>query len=151
MRAFYRSLGMAALAAVLGFGTDKALAADTTFFVILNGGNEVSGAGQANAGHQEAYGSATVVFRNNQRLCYAIVVMAMDAPTAAHIHRGRAGVNGGIVVPLNPPNAGNLGHVSGCAAVDAAIGNEIRSNPASFYVNVHSGQFPGGAVRGQLF
>ncbi len=146
-----KSLGIAALAGVLSLGADRALAADTTFFVILNGGNEVSATGQANAGHQTAYGGATVVFRNNQRMCYAIVVWQMDAPTAAHIHRGKAGVNGGIVVPLSPPNGGNPGHVSDCVAVDSAIGSAIRNAPAEFYINVHSKTFPGGAVRGQLF
>jgi hypothetical protein len=64
-----------------------------------------------------------------------------------------SGVNGGIVVNLSPPNApgaGNPGASSGCVAALAGIVTAIRNDPTSFYVNVHNGAFPNGAVRGQL-
>jgi len=152
-----RSFGIATLstlatvAALVSFGADRARADDTTFFAVLSGGNEVSGTGQANAGAPNGYGSGTVVFRNNQRLCYALIVMAIDTPAAAHIHRARAGTNGPIVVNFEAPASGNFGSSSGCVTVDAALAKEIRGDPAGFYINVHSAKFPAGAIRGQLF
>jgi len=128
-----------------------AVALDDTFFVILNGGNEVSNSGQANAGDPNGYGSASVVFVAPNRFCYSIIVNNIGNPTAAHIHRGAAGVNGPIVVTLNAPNIGNPGVSRGCDAVGDRLAEAIRNHPQRFYVNVHTGAFPGGAVRGQLF
>ena len=34
---------------------------------------------------------------------------------------------------------------------DPKIAADILANPAGFYVNLHTADFPGGAVRGQLF
>ena len=42
------------------------------------------------------------------------------------------------------------GNVMGCATADRALVKEILQNPAGFYVNVHTSDFPAGAVRGQL-
>jgi hypothetical protein len=151
MSVLRKSLGIALLAALGCVTGTQAFAADTTYFAVLSGGNEVSPAGAANAGDPDGYGSASVVFRNNQRMCYSILVIGIDRPTAAHIHRGPAGVNGGIVVPLSPPVGGGMGHVSDCIAIDPAIGKNIRADSAGFYVNVHTGKFPNGALRGQLF
>lgn len=37
-----------------------------------------------------------------------------------------------------------------CDTVDDALVDEIRGNPGGFYVNVHTADFPDGAIRGQL-
>jgi CHRD domain len=71
----------------------------------------------------------------------------LDTPTAAHIHQGAVGANGPVVVPLFPPLP--LPNSSGCTT-DATYAPLIAANPAGFYVNVHNGHFPLGAIRGQL-
>jgi len=129
-------------------------------FAVLNGGNECDGAGVCRKGDLDAIGSATILFpapltSPNSRICWAITAdnLAQIPTTAAHIHRGTAGLNGGIVVTLTPPNApaaGNPGTSSGCTTASTAIINQIRMDPTSFYVNVHNGNFPNGAIRGQL-
>jgi hypothetical protein len=36
-------------------------------------------------------------------------------------------------------------------SVDPALLDQLAQHPKRFYVNVHTGEFPGGAIRGQLF
>lgn len=60
------------------------------------------------------------------------------APTLMHLHTGAAGVNGGVFVNL------------GVATTSAANTTAINLTPTNFYVNVHNGVFPAGAVRGQI-
>src|SRR3954469_20968675 len=86
------------------------------------------------------------------QICWSINVGGMEAtpadvPTMAHIHQGAVGVNGPVVVPLFPPLP--LPNSSGCTT-DATYAPMIAANPAGFYVNVHNGAFPAGAIRGQL-
>jgi hypothetical protein len=52
------------------------------------------------------------------------------------------------VIPLTTPNA--AGSSSGCAATTRPLVASILKAPASFYANVHTEEFPGGAIRGQL-
>jgi CHRD domain len=120
-------------------------------FAVLLGGNEVSDDGQANVGDPDGVGSATVLFAATT-LCFGLTVNNLDEPSAAHIHQERAGVNGPIVVPLTAPANGDPGASSGCIPdVDPDLVEEIRTHPGEFYVNVHTEQFPAGAIRGQLF
>ena len=80
------------------------------------------------------------------QLCYMINVPGMDA-TAAHIHVGTAGQDGAPVVPLATPKGGASG---ACATLKPDIAKALVSNPAGYYVNVHTAAYPMGATRGQL-
>ena len=55
---------------------------------------------------------------------------------------------GPIVIPFEAP--GDSGVSSGCVTVDGALLDEVLANPAGFYTNVHTREFPAGAVRAQL-
>jgi hypothetical protein len=146
-------LAAAALAAALSIvGSHAAQAQQAQHFAVLSGGNEVGPTGQANAGDRNGYGTASVVVVGPSQICFSIVVDQIGPPVAAHIHRGPAGVNGPIVVPLTTPPSGDPGTSSGCVpGLAAGLVTAIRTNPSQFYVNVHTAAFPGGAVRGQLF
>jgi hypothetical protein len=112
-----------------------------TYSVNLLGTNETSNC------DPDGTGSATVVF-NGTLVTYTINVANIAPPTAQHIHIGAAGVDGGVVIGLPGTWTGNtlVGTTNGDPAVIAAI----HANPAGYYLNVHNGPCPGGAVRGQL-
>lgn len=136
-----------ALAAVVGLMTaGTVLAADPTFSATLQGGAaEIPGPGDA-----DGSGTANIHFHMATReVCWSITVTNIAAATASHIHTGAAGVSGGVVVGLDTD--GFTGSSVGCAIADPAADLQaIVDNPAAFYVNVHTADFPAGAVRGQL-
>ena len=78
------------------------------------------------------------------QVCYTITVSKVDPVSAAHIHRAPPTEAGPPVVTLLPPTG------KGCVNVDRALAQEIIKNPSAFYVNVHTGTFPLGALRAQL-
>jgi len=123
-----------------------AAAADMMLSATLLGGAEEV----PNPGDPDGTGTSMVTLKTaGGQVCWDTRVANITMPAAAsHIHRGARGVAGPVVVPLTPPGAD--GRASGCAAVEAGLLNEIAQNPAGFYVNVHTSDFPGGAVRGQL-
>jgi aldose sugar dehydrogenase len=92
------------------------------------------------------------VFLNPEagQVCFSIVVSDITLPAmAAHIHAGTKGVAGDVVVPLTPPDA--TGVSTGCVSdVDPALIQAISAKPGRYYVNVHTTDFPAGALRGQL-
>jgi hypothetical protein len=101
------------------------------------------------AGDPVATGTASVRLRAGQgQVCYRIAAVNLPPAAAAHIHRGAAGVSGPVIIPLATPNAAGI--VDGCASAPRALVASILAAPASFYVNVHTAEFPAGAVRGQL-
>jgi CHRD domain len=118
-------------------------------FAALQGSNEIGENGQRGAGDDDGFGAFAAV-RDGDRLCFGVAVANIDEPTMAHIHRGNASSNGDIVVTLREPSSGDPGARAGCADVEASLLQRIFANPANYYVNVHTGGFPNGAVRGQL-
>jgi aldose sugar dehydrogenase len=125
----------------------KQTEADSVHFkATLSGAAEVPGPGDADGKGQSN------VFLNQEtgQVCFSIVVSDITLPaSAAHIHVGRAGVAGPVVVPLAPPD--ETGVSSGCVSdVDPALIQAIIAKPANYYVNVHTTDFPAGALRGQL-
>ena len=68
-------------------------------------------------------------------------------PTAAHIHRGKAGANGPVVVTLTKTGANTFEVPASTFVRDADYG---AYNDNELYVNVHSEKNPNGEVRGQL-
>ncbi len=119
--------------------------AGTTATVRLSGAEEVP-----DPGDPDGTGSTTLTFRpGSGEVCWDINVATITLPSVgAHIHEGAQGVAGPVVVPLSPPDAN--GKASGCTTPEAAIMTRIMQNPANFYINVHTSDFPAGAVRGQI-
>jgi CHRD domain-containing protein len=129
------------LAFVLVFGLAAAAGAQT-FIGVLNGANEFPGPGDA-----DGFGLAGFRFEGTT-VTYNIMIQHLNPVTASHIHRGAAGVAGPVVITLASSYPNNF--ASGTATASPALIDEIRRNPAGFYVNVHTGDFQNGAIRAQL-
>jgi CHRD domain len=120
----------------------------------LDGRSEVGNAGEKNVGNSLARGLASVGIRGTH-ICVGIVALDSGIPVAAHIHEGAKGKNGPVVIALKAPTPIEPGSVfsassASCQNTDPALLGRIRKSPASFYVNVHTTDFPAGALRGQL-
>jgi hypothetical protein len=120
-------------------------------FAVLLGSNEIGADGKRGAGDPDGVGSATVLIHDDTQLCFGLTASRISTPTAAHVHVGKAHQNGPIVVPLTQPSAGDPGASSGCVAANSDLLEDIRKHPRRYYVNIHTSDFPGGAIRGQLF
>src|SRR2546430_9317682 len=117
----------------------------------LEGRNEVQVPGKPPVGDPK--GSATGLIRvQGNRVTFAFSWKGISAPTLGHIHQGVAGVNGDVKVPLfTTPMPDTATAAAGVLTVtDPAIAAALRANPSGCYLNLHTKQFPGGAVRGQL-
>lgn len=121
-----------------------------TFVARLSGSQEVPVAGGPGVNDPDGEAVAFVQVRGDR------VTFSLDwkgfTPSLGHIHEGAAGQNGAVKVPLfGSAMPSSVRSAAGQAAVtDAALAQRLRSDPAGFYVNLHSAEFPGGAVRGQL-
>jgi hypothetical protein len=80
-----------------------------------------------------------------------------SALTAAHIHPGAAGVNGGVLIGtgLTSANAPSLASGSATFTFTSVPGTadqitQILANPQNFYFNVHTSANGSGVMRGQL-
>ena len=139
----FRTFTFAWLIAIALIATTGVAGADTVEFTTdLSGENEVGDPGDA-----DGSGTATVTIDSDTaEVCFSITTSGTEDPVAGHIHEGAAGANGGVVVDSDwTANAGE-----GCVAGDAAVVAAILANPSGYYVNVHTPEFPAGAIRGQL-
>lgn len=97
----------------------------------------------------DGVGNAVVTF-DGTTVTYTINVANITLPpTMQHIHIGAAETNGGIVIDFNN-GAWVGGTLNGSVTGDPDVIAAIHANPAGYYVNVHTTDCPGGAVRGQL-
>lgn len=169
-----------AVAAVAAFGLAAPVSAGHENIVLetsLSGRAEVASGSRDNriVGDPRGRGEAYVfgIDGDSTTICYVLLVERigeLDLPPGngrqAHIHRGRPGQNGPVVVNLAWPQDGRA---ADCIAEDRILPNgapafardpmtgalratalEILMHPEEFYINVHNQEYPAGAVRGQL-
>ncbi|MEO8394826.1 MAG: CHRD domain-containing protein [Chloroflexota bacterium] len=127
-------------------GTEEAMGVKCLFGT-FSGAAEVPGPGDT-----DGMGAVFVsVDATNNEICYEEAVWGITLPAAAtHIHVNSAGVSGDVVVPF-PVAPDADGMASGCTTTTVeGLAQAIASTPEQYYVNVHTSDFPGGAVRAQL-
>jgi hypothetical protein len=155
----WRAIGLlAGVAALLGLVPVMASAQATTstWRANLTGANEVppvttDATGTFTATLDEAAGTLT----------WTLSATGLQNITAAHLHTGAAGANGGVVMPLFAPPGGQVTNILNISNTSrqSDLSGSLAGNFAGFvtqlkagtiYVNVHTTQNPGGAIRAQV-
>lgn len=115
-----------------------------TFTAYLSSAQEVP----TNASTATGY-ARVVVNESALTISFTVVFTGLSSTqTAAHIHAPAAiGVNAGVVINFGAVG-GTSGTITGTAAITAAQIAQLRAHQG--YVNVHSTNFSGGEIRGQL-
>jgi len=138
-KAFVAAVPLAALAGLACAA--PALAAPVKLTATLTGPAETP------PGKADGTGGVTVtVDPDTNDFCYSLWADKIGKPTMAHLHAGAAGTSGPPILTLEVTGKDS----DECLAVDKDKLDPIVANPAGYYVNVHTAEFPGGAVRGQL-
>jgi hypothetical protein len=113
------------------------------FEAIMLGANEVPVTGDP-----DGWGKARISINDaTNQVCTDLEVRDIATVTAAHIHRGSVGQVGEPVINLDRPDDDDS---NDCDTVGDALVDSIRNNPGAFYVNVHTPDYPDGALRGQI-
>lgn len=109
----------------------------------------LTGAAEVGEGDPDGYGRAEISVSDAfDQVCWEIKdVRGIGPVTAAHIHIGAAGTNGPPVFTLTKSNEGQW---KGCKDGSEWTENRLQGNPEDFYVNLHTAEYPAGAIRGQL-
>jgi len=110
---------------------------------------KMTGAAETPPGAPGGTANAVVVLSTKTgKVCWTFTSLSgFSTPVAAHIHAAPAGKAGNIVLPLS---TGATFLTKGCVPASATLINAIAANPHGYYVNIHSKQYPNGAVRSQL-
>ena len=157
MRQFPVVLALGVIVAAGSVGCDKPAEDASIFVADLAGANEVPARGTAAIGTVGLYVDGNTVD-------YTIEVHGITSITGAHIHSGAAGANGSIRISLYPGPGTNSTTptgavdgilISGSFQASQVTGvtyeellNQMRAGTA--YANVHTTQYPGGEIRGQV-
>ena len=137
---------LAVLVVATPAGAQSEPATKCTAYTVLKAGNEVPPSASRAVG-------AALVHVNGTRLSFSVAIVnpARESFFAGHIHTGAAGVNGPVVVTLFSGSTDRkLIFQAARLEIDAATAAAICADPSGHYVNYHTTDFTGGAIRGQL-
>lgn len=100
-------------------------------------------------GDPDGTGTAELIlFPGREKFCYRLNVSNIGNVTAAHLHKGGAGENGPVVRNLIPPKDGYSRECVKRYGKSAV--RQIANNLSNYYVDIHTTEYPDGAVRGQF-
>jgi hypothetical protein len=116
--------------------------APLSFKAVLSGANEVP------ANTSTATGEANASFNQETKvLTVTITYTGLSAAlTAWHIHKAAVGVNGSVVFNFGTPQPSGFVYTSAALTTD----QETDLTGGLYYVNLHTSNFGGGEIRGQL-
>lgn len=106
----------------------------------------LSGANEVPAVTTKASGKSTITVADDRTVSGSVIIDDMVA-TAAHIHRGAAGQNGPVTIPLSKTSDKVFSVPANTRLTDAQYADYKAGN---LYINVHSTAHPAGEIRVQL-
>lgn len=153
LRLLTLATGVSMVAAWTGRPAPSSPAPDASYVADMTGAQEVP------SNNSKGTGTATLSI-DGTSLKYSVEVHDLSgAPTMAHIHVGANGVNGPPVYTFAiAPGAGMSGDIAEGSidltkdASAGVSGDSLRTllNNGNAYINVHTKNFPGGEIRGQV-
>ena len=119
---------------------DEVVSSEVKYTAALTGAQEVP------AFTTTATGTFEGVFNTNTKILSYTVTYTGVTPTAWHLHKGAAGVAGGVVFDLG------TSFTSPYTGVTVALTSEQEAGLVGglFYANIHSLKSPSGEIRGQI-
>ena len=107
----------------------------------------LDGSGETKGGDPDGSGTFWAeVDAETGDVCYLLDVADIGDVAAAHIHKGAAGKDGKPVTAIDVTGPDD----DLCIAMEPEALGEIIAAPGQYYINVHTADYPAGAVRGQL-
>jgi hypothetical protein len=107
----------------------------------------INGASEVPANASTATGTMQGVFDKTTNIFSLTFSYTGITPTAMHIHKGPAGVSGGVLFGLSTaPFASPVSYSS--PALSAGQVDSLMNN--LYYINIHSAAFGAGEIRGQI-
>ena len=159
-------LAFATIASVFGFTSLKGTSNNLFVYAQKQGqffDAKLIGKDEVPSKDTKATGTAEFTVNGANSARYNITVNNMEKVTAAHIHKGKIGENGPVVVTLfktDSPSATTNGILSQGTITSATLegplaGKQLSDlismiNNGEAYVNVHTEANPKGEIRGQL-
>jgi hypothetical protein len=132
-------LVVAALVPASAFATQN-----TNFGAVLSGDQVVPGPGAPDG---SAVAAGTLWPQRPSHVCVGLgSVQGAERPFTAHIHHAPAGQTGPIVSTIEFVPFGG----SSCGDIDKTVLQDITRNFDQYYLDIHTDEFPDGAMRGQL-
>jgi len=142
MNAFVKSKRVARIA---GWSLAAAMAVMSAVALAETMDVKLSGAQEVPPVQGSASGSGKVTI-NNDGSVNASISASGFTPTAAHIHEGKAGTNGKVIVPFTKEGDKFVAPAGAKLTPD-----QMKAfKEGDLYVNMHSAAHPGGEVRAQL-
>ncbi|ABC63664.1 CHRD domain-containing protein [Erythrobacter litoralis] len=135
------AFGLAAAPAMSGAAAQEVEPSNKAFVFASLDGEQVPGGG-SDEGFADF--SAEIDLLTGE-LCYSFSAGGVEM-TAAHIHKGKPGESGEPVMTLSLTDE----REQTCETVQLSLAKAIGGKPGNYYVNLHTAEFPGGAIRGQL-
>ena len=99
----------------------------------------LTGPAETPPGPSSGAGKAVVTLSTKtNKVCWTFTSLSgFSNPTYAHVHVGKAGTSGNIVVPLS---TGTTFKKKGCVSASPSTISAIAANPHGYYVNIHNKQ-----------
>jgi hypothetical protein len=116
------------------------------YTVYLNGDQEIPAVSTI------AKGAGIVSIDRDQDNAHFMIVASNITASGAHFHNGVAGQSGPVIYDLTPyyTNGAMYGYWKSSDATPFTVAQSVRFRNDSVYVNLHTGVYPGGEIRGQV-